>query len=170
MTGGMSQGIYPGCRATRDGGTWEPFRDDFQRAVCAQELNALTKHSDDERIMLRQELAEMMNAASAGQLRFGEGEDVDYMRREPNMLELRLTAHTFDPVSEDGSKDENGYKFRLYFAEPPIKPLMLLALKFAKARRTQEGLTEQDGHVDEASERYVKWTQDQTVNVRASRW
>ncbi|MCC3292268.1 hypothetical protein [Arthrobacter sp. zg-Y1110] len=128
----------------------------------------LTEHSKDERIMLRQELGNMMNAAAAGNLRFGAGEDVDYMRRDPDMLELRLTAHTFDPVEDHVPPDTEGYKFRLYFAEPPIEQTMLLALKFGRARRNGTiGLDEQDVHVDEASTRYVSWTRARAMKAQS---
>ena len=154
LSGESPQGHYRGCRATRDGGYWELYRNQDGSAVCALEVFELTTpESTVENAMLKEELRLSLQKAAAGTLRFGAKADVREIHREPDMLELRLGFKPFGP--DDGIR----YKFRLYFAEPAMATRLLLGLKFAKAPASKAGLEVQDTHIDEAGIRYITWTQ-----------
>ena len=144
-------GDHRGQRATKSGGFWHLYVDPDGHAVVRAELWGLTDGAgEDERTMLKSEIKNKLAAAQNGELRFGDKEDVREIWREPDLCELRLGYTSFDDT------EPAGYKYRLYFAEPPQVQMLLLALKFGRKPATEAGLAVQDEHIDCASNRYVE--------------
>ena len=140
-----------GLRAAQDGGYWHFYRNPNGGAVVAQEVWELTDgEGTDDAKMLKAEIKQKMEDARDGTLRFGEKEDVSGIWREPDLCELRLGHVSFD---ED---EPAGYKYRLYFAEPPQEQRLLLGLKFARKPATAAGLDDQNEHIVCASNRYIE--------------
>lgn len=150
-----------GERATADGGYWHFYLDPRGLALVRAEVHALTDGTGSEDgLMVKSELKTMLQAAQQGKLRFGDKEDVRGIWREPDLCELRLTHRSFEELDllDDDSEQvevDDGYKYRLYFAEPPQEQRLLLGLKFGRVPANEAGLDLQDEHIDCASDRYV---------------
>ncbi|MEV8183381.1 hypothetical protein [Specibacter sp. NPDC078692] len=152
----MTVGDDPrGRRATEDGGYWHFYHDPRGLALVRAEIHALTDGTGSEGgLLVKAEIRQMLQAAMNGKLRFGEKDDVSGIWREPDLCELRLTYRSFEEF-EDGVTEPAGYKYRLYFAEPPQDQRLLLGLKFGRVPANEAGLNLQDEHIDCASDRYI---------------
>lgn len=146
-----SAGDHRGKRATEGGGFWHLYLDREGHAVVRAELWGLTDGAgQDDQTMLKAEIKHKMQAAMKGELRFGAKDDVSAIWREPDLCELRLGYISFDEM------EPAGYRYRLYFAEPPQVQMLILGLKFARKPASQSGLDVQNEHIDCASNRYVE--------------
>lgn len=144
-----------GQRATEHGGYWHFYLDPRRLALVRAEIHALTDGTGSEDgLMVKAEIRLMLQAAMEGKLRFGEKDDVSGIWREPDLCELRLTHRSFEELDE-GVTEPDGYKYRLYFAEPPQDQRMLLGLKFGRVPANKAGLDLQNEHIDLASDRYI---------------
>lgn len=142
---------YLGDRSTRDGGYWCWCRD-RDGGGCKSKAEAWTvldSIQGQDKFLARSMWDRMYRDATQGKLRFGEKHDVSVIQRVPDLLELRLQ------VNPDHKDLNRRHVLRLYFAEPPNHPRLMLALKFGKKPRGEDSGGRQDRHINDARHRYL---------------
>lgn len=133
--------ILPGS-ISGEGGRWEYCGPPtFQSQL--ETLRLMVRDSREFKV-LRQQLHRLMARAEIGKLTYGKSDDVVEIRREPSVLELRLTTTVQFPNEKR--------KVRLYFSEPDLLDGVLLASKIAGKPATEAGLDLQDEHTEYAFE------------------
>ena len=144
---------YLGDRSTRDGGYWRWCREqhaDGRCSVKSEIFGVIDSIEGLEQYLVKATWERMRKDASRGRLRFGEHEDVAVIQRVPDLLELRVQVN---PHHDEPAKR---YLLRLYFAEPPSHPRLMLGLKFGRKPGAGDPDGVQDRHINEARRRYYE--------------
>lgn len=158
MAGGfVSLAKPPGCRSTTPslGGTWDFVRVDGGRLHNLTELEQICAvlPSDLDRSIFRSEFGQLLRRAAAGRLSYGADGDVDVIRAQTDVLEIRMMTRR--------STSGDDLLIRMYFSEPDTHPELLLGLLLTWKSPGPLGLEEQNAHAAEAQRRCDAWRASQ---------
>ena len=150
----------PGVRSCRDifdspgtGGEWGfPGEPTEQVGWFSNDLHLQVEDlCEDEQSLMRYEIRDVMQRASRGELFLrrtkDEEGDAEQMVRDERILEMKLSDRQERPPGVEP------WKIRVYYTEPAHEYRCLLFLHLKGKRGGEEGLAEQNRHIDEAARR-----------------
>lgn len=108
----------------------------------------MCRSDDDYRLLIR-ELKQLWARAENGELNYGKGSDVYRSVTADMILEMRFRQRLQYPGGRR--------VVRLYYSEPASVPSALVAAMLAAKPDKASGLDMQDGHMEEAQSRILKF-------------
>lgn len=138
-------------RSTKNGGKWHMSRIPIDGSCPTRpEIDKSMKNlSETVRDLISARFQSMWDRAIKGDLTFGATEDVGEIHTCPPVLfEMRVNHNP------NARKEQQRLLYRLYFAEPVALPGVMLALKFGRKPGDGDPTGVQQGHIEEAGDRF----------------